>query len=99
MNVYRSVSREQVELYLYKMTYDLLINVVNEEAAGMDVSEEDRKFIANYYKYAFVGLVLDWINGDMKEDAQKIIGKLSLLMYGNVSRALEAYRADFRQNS
>ena len=46
-----------------------------------------------------VGLVLDWINGDMKEDAQKIIGKLSLLMYGNVSRALEAYRADFRQNS
>ena len=99
MNVYRSVSREQVELYLYKMTYDLLINVVNEEAAGMDVSEEDRKFIANYYKYAFVGLVLDWINGDMKEDAQKIINKLSLLMYGNVSRALEAYRADFRQNS
>ena len=99
MNVYRAVSREQVELYLYKMTYDLLINVVNEEAAGMDVSEEDRKFIANYYKYAFVGLVLDWINGDMKEDAQKIINKLSLLMYGNVSRALEAYRADFRQNS
>jgi len=94
MNVYRSVSREQVELYLYKLTYDLLINVVNEEAKGMQVSEEDKTFIANYYKYAFVGLMLDWIRNDMKEDPEKIIGRLSLLMYGNFSRALEAYRTD-----
>ena len=94
MNVYRSVSREQVELYLYKLTYDLLINVVNEEARGMEVSEEDKTFIANYYKYAFVGLMLDWIRGDMKEDPQKIVGRLSLLMHGNFSRALEAYRRD-----
>ena len=32
---------------------------------GMEVSEEDKTFIANYYKYAFVGLMLDWIRGDM----------------------------------
>lgn len=34
MNVYRSVSREQVETYLYKLTYELLIGVVREKAAG-----------------------------------------------------------------
>lgn len=94
MNVYRSVSREQVEIYLYRVTYDLLINVVNEEAGDMKVSEEDRKFIANYYKYAFVGLMLDWIRNDMKEDPKKIINRLSLLMRGSFSRALEAYRTD-----
>ena len=94
MNVYRSVSREQVELYLYKLTYDLLINVVNEEAKGMAVSDEDKTFIANYYKYAFVGLMLDWIRSDMKEDPEKIVGRLSLLMRGSFARALEAYRTD-----
>jgi len=94
MNVYRSVSREQVEIYLYRVTYDLLINVVNEEAGDMKVSGEDREFIANCYKYAFVGLMLDWIRNDMKEDPKKIINRLSLLMRGSFSRALEAYRTD-----
>lgn len=32
MNVYHSVSREQVETYLYKLTYDLLEGVVEEQA-------------------------------------------------------------------
>ena len=68
MNVYHSVSREQVENYLYKVTYDLLEGVVEEQARGMSVREEDKAFIATVYKYAFVGLMLDWIKGDMKGD-------------------------------
>ena len=68
LNVYRSVSREQVENYLYKLTYQLLIGVVHEQAAGMSVREEDQDFIATVYKYAFVGLMLDWIKNDMKAD-------------------------------
>ena len=59
-NVYQSVSREQVENYLYTLTYRLLIGVVEEKAAGMDVRDTDKEFIANFYKFAFVGLMLDW---------------------------------------
>lgn len=59
MNVYRSVSREQIEMYLYKFTYNLLIDVVNEKSVGMAVSDEDKKFIADFYKYAFVGIMLN----------------------------------------
>ena len=65
MNVYRSVSREQVEIYLYRVTYDLLIGVVNERSANMSVSEDDKKFIADFYKFAFVGIMLEWIKNDM----------------------------------
>ena len=94
MNVYHSVSREQVELYLHKLTYDLLIGVVEEKAAGMSVRQEDKEFIANFYKYAFVGLMLDWVKNDMREDPQRIIDRLSLLLSGNVTAALERYRTD-----
>ena len=47
MNVYHSVSREQVENYLYQLTYDLLEGVVEEQAAGMSVRPEDKAFIAH----------------------------------------------------
>lgn len=94
MNVYRSVSRSQLERYLYKVTYALLLNVVNEEAEGMAVDKEDRAFIAHFYQYAFVGLMLEWIQDDMREDPAAIIERLTLLMQGNFARALEAYRSD-----
>lgn len=94
LNVYHSVSREQVEIYLYKLTYDLLIGVVEEKSAGMNVREEDKKFIADFYKYAFVGLMLDWVRHDMKGDPHKIIDDLSVVMHGNVGAALERFRTN-----
>lgn len=99
MNVYHSVSREQVEFYLYKLTYDLLISVVEEKSQGIPVRDEDKKFIADFYKYAFVGLMLDWIRGDMREAPERIIDRLSTLIHGNLTRALNNYRTDeARQN-
>lgn len=90
-NVYRSVSREQVEIYLYKLTYDLLIGVVNEKSSGLNIREEDKEFIANFYKYAFVGEMLDWVKNDMKEDPQKIVERMSVLLHGNIASALERF--------
>jgi probable dihydroxyacetone kinase regulator len=93
-NIYHSVSLDQLELYLYKLVYPLLRGVVDEEAKGMSVREEDKDFIANFYKYAFVGLVLDWIKDGMREDPQKIIDRLSTLIKGTIDQALENYRLD-----
>ena len=80
LNVYRHVSREQIEQFLYQVVYGLLRDVVEERSAGMTVKEEDKRFIADFYKYAFVGLMLNWIQGDMKEDPEAIIARLILFL-------------------
>ena len=89
MNVYRSVSREHVESYLYKLTYDLLIGVVEERAQDLSVRECDREFIAHFYKYAFVGIMLDWIKGDMRADPKEIVDRLGVMLHGSIRAALE----------
>ena len=88
MNVYHSVSREQVENYLYKVTYDLLEGVVEEQARGMSVRDEDKAFIAQVYSYMFVGLMLDWIRDDMREEPEALVNRLALVLKGTVSQAL-----------
>ena len=98
LNVYRSISREQVENYLYKLTYQLLIGVVHEQAEGMSVREEDQDFIATVYKYAFVGLMLDWIKNDMKADPALLVDRLAAVIHGNVVAALERLRIDKPEN-
>lgn len=95
LNVYRCVSREQVESYLYRLTYDLIYGVVEENAVGMTVREEDKKFIVDFYKYSFVGIMLEWIRNDMKEDPKHIVAQLETVIHGNIARALNAVRTDF----
>lgn len=94
LNVYRSVSREQVETYLYKLTYDLLEGVVEEQAQGMSVRQEDKDFIATLYKYMFVGLMLDWVKSDMKGDPHTMVERLEQVVHGSIHAALERLRSD-----
>ncbi len=92
LNVYHSVSREQIENYLFRLTFDLLKGVVDEESKGMTVREEDKVFIADTYKYAFVGIMLDWIKHDMLEDPKNVIDKLDKVVSGGFKNALERFR-------
>ena len=92
LNVYRCVHREQVEKYLQPLVDQLLLNVINEEADGITVRDEDKQFIAQVYSYMFIGLMLDWIKDDMHEDPQQIVEKLSKLIKGSVSVALSRFK-------
>ena len=60
----------------------------------MIVGDEDMAFFATVYKYAFVGLMLDWIKNDMQGDSQLLVDRLELVIHGNVRAALERWRID-----
>ena len=54
--------------------------------------DKDKSFIADFYKFAFVGLVIDWIKKGMREEPRDIIKRLNTLITGNIEMALERYR-------
>lgn len=93
-STYHSINREFLQRYLYNETYILLMGVIEEKAADMVVRDDDKAFIANFYKYAFVGLVLEWIGTGMKEDPSAIIERLSILIHGHIEESLEKLRND-----
>ena len=92
MNVYRCVHKEQVEKYLTPLVDDLLLGVIDEEADKIPTRDEDRQFIAQVYSYIFIGLMLDWIKDDMRQDPQKIVDRLAKLIKGSISEALSRFR-------
>ena len=95
MNVYRNVDRERMERYLYHLTYDLIVGVVQEKSKDLDISGEDKKFIANFYKYGFVGIMLVWIQEGMKEDIEELVNKMSLTLHNTVTTSIR----NFQKNS
>lgn len=96
MNVYRTVERHKLENYLYKLTYQLLSDVVDEKCVHSNVAEEDKGFIAGFYKYGFVGVMLDWIDRGMKDDYRVIVRKISTMLYGNIENSLHNFEQEKR---
>lgn len=88
LNIYKNAHRDLLENYLHKVTYDLLLNVVNEKTVNYLVREDDKEAIANFYKFGFVGIVLEWVENDMRQDATEIVNQLRYLIHGTLDTAL-----------
>ena len=91
LNVYSSVSREKIENYLYKLTYNLIADVVEEKCVGSTLAEVDKAFIAEFYKYGFVGIMLDWIDRGMKNDYKQIVERMSTTLHGNITNSIHNF--------
>ncbi|HJC56406.1 MAG TPA: TetR family transcriptional regulator C-terminal domain-containing protein [Candidatus Eisenbergiella intestinipullorum] len=94
LNVYRSVSREQIENYLFQLTRALIRGVVEENADAERLTEEEKTFIADFYKYSFVGVMLDWVRTGMREDYHEITERISTVMRGNIANSIRNFLSD-----
>ena len=57
--------------------------MIESKASGKNISEVDKKFVSDFYKFAFVGLIQDWIVRGMKKEPKDIIDKLSIMLDGS----------------
>ncbi len=88
-NTYQSIGRELLEQYLYKAVFVFIYDLVKREAEKNKVAEEDVKFFADFYKYAFVGLILEWIRTGMKEAPKDIVEKVGILFERIIGKTLD----------
>ncbi|MNM19288.1 HTH-type dhaKLM operon transcriptional activator DhaS [compost metagenome] len=90
-NTLESLGRNHLDAYLYAVTNELIMGVIDELAANMNVSVQDKQFIANFYTLAFSGLVIKWMRDGMRENPQAMIERLSVLLEGQFLTALSKY--------
>ena len=93
MNAYRCISREQIENFLFQLTSDLIMGVVKEQeqAANTTIPDKDKRFIADFYKYSFVGIMLDWIRQGMKSDYTDIWKNMCITIHGNITNSIQNF--------
>ena len=85
LNAYRCISREQMERFLYQLTYGLIRGVVEDRAGGRASLRRTSPLSPRFYKYSFVGVMLDWIRQGMTADPRVLTEKISCRHCGAVS--------------
>lgn len=96
MNVFHSLNQEEFQDYLSPMIHGLLKMKIEEETQEISIKESDKEFIARFYSYCIVGLLIDWIKDDMKESPELLSDKMNEIMDGRIHRALK--RFEIHQN-
>jgi len=88
-HVYYSIRREELERYLYEVMENVVLDYVAYLSEGMEISGDDRRLIADFFKYALVGWALHWIENGMTEEPGEAASKLDRIFSGTLKQALE----------
>ncbi|MBO8436926.1 MAG: TetR/AcrR family transcriptional regulator [Spirochaetes bacterium] len=86
-NVYNSMSREQLERSLTGPVTELLLSVLKEATVQKKLKDDEMFFIASFYSYAFIGVMLDWIGSGMREKPELMIKRIECVMAGSFENA------------
>ena len=90
-HLHNSSGRAQLEKYLQKVVNEVVISFVEAEAAGNNINEEDKEFIAEFYTYALLGFLNKWIDNGMQDDFKAVIDKTSLLFQNNIKQVITLF--------
>lgn len=56
----------------------MIESVVEERSKDVLILNQQKDFISHFYKYGFVGVMLDWIDSGIDEDYQMILDDLEM---------------------
>lgn len=91
VNALNTPGQNAFDMYFFNVTFELIIAVVNDLSKSMNISEIDKKFIADFYTHAFVGVIVQWIKNGMKSSPEIVAKKLSEVVDGSMLGALARY--------
>ena len=71
-----------MRLYVAKITEQV------EHSNHKKVFPTDQKMVVDFYKFALVGMILDWLNTGMKKDPESLIRRIGEIFHGNIEMTL-----------
>lgn len=95
-HIYKSVSREALENYFENILGTVIYKAIMSQAAGLGAADDDIRLVADIYKYASMGLIINWVEHGMSMEPMAIVDKLAYMYEGSLklvlTRALEYER-------
>ncbi len=91
LNAVHSLGRNEIANLFDKEIESLILMYIRAGINNRPIADEDLTFITRFYKYAFEGMIFDWIDNEMKEDAAVLERNLEILMQNNIDDDIEGF--------
>lgn len=87
-HLFQSQNRDRIERYLYDIILIGTEALLESEAKALDVRPHDLHVLCVYYASATLGLLMRWLLGGMREDAEEYLADISRLLEGSTRTLL-----------
>jgi probable dihydroxyacetone kinase regulator len=92
INAINTHGQNAFDEYFFEFSFKLIMGVINDVSVGMNISTEDKNFIADFYTHAFVGVIVQWIKTGMIDSPQIMVEKIENVVEGSMIGVLSRYK-------
>lgn len=93
-HIFDSLSRDQLEQYVFSLTDDVFYQAVVQRLGAAAVPERELTQITSFCRYAFIGFFLQFLWNRMEEDIDESVESLWLLFERFVQSSAAFYASD-----
>lgn len=88
-HLYNSMNRRQVEKYVIETSNRTIRTFITYKSSEYEINEEDLSRVVMFYSSAVSGMLLQWIDGNMRQDPEIEIQRMGILLEGTVDIMLQ----------
>ncbi|MEG0829874.1 MAG: TetR/AcrR family transcriptional regulator C-terminal domain-containing protein [Anaerovoracaceae bacterium] len=77
--------------YLLDIAQSVFAQAITKLADGKELGKENQKFISSFFAHGITGVIIDWVNGGMKESPKSLTDHVYNLVYECKSLAISNY--------
>lgn len=92
LNILRSVNGEKLLDNLYRSAQSIVLSALENHPGVQELSAEYRELVAEAFKYALAGLLIDWMRAGIPEDRVHKIRTMKAIYIGALEYALDTVR-------
>ena len=92
LNILRSVNGEKLLDNLYRSAQSIVLSALENHPGVQELSSEYRELVAEGFKYALAGLLIDWMRAGIPEDRVNKVRTMKAVYIGALEYALDTVR-------
>lgn len=92
LNILRSVNGEKLLDNLYRSAQSIVLSALENHPGVQELSTEYRELVAEGFKYALAGLLIDWMRAGIPEDRVNKVRTMKAVYIGALEYALDTVR-------
>ena len=92
LNILRSVNGEKLLDNLYRSAQSIALSALENHPGVQELSAEYRELVAEAFKYALAGLLIDWMRAGIPEDLVNKVRTMKAVYIGALEYALDTVR-------
>lgn len=82
LNTFHSINRDRLEIFLYNITYHMLVSIMNQSYDNQVLNSPLKNDIADFYGRAIVAQVTHWLTTRLEEPKDELIDRIESVTKG-----------------